>query len=275
VRILVTNDDGIDAAGLPPLVEALAAAGHEIVVAAPAQNASGASAAIGSINPQRRIAAGRREGFAAALAAYAVDGPPGVAALSGILGAYGDPPDLVVSGINAGANTGNAVLHSGTIGAVLTARNFGVSGLAISLDEGEAWPWQTAARLAVETLPSVPLAPAVAVSLNSPSLPYAEVRGLRWATLARSGTVRAVAAGTRDGTLEFTFAQPDATERPGTDVALLAEGFATITVLTGIGALVGEDGVVDADSIRQLAEAQGPGRPELRPVQPSAQRPQR
>ena len=271
MRILITNDDGIDAGGLPPLVTALAAAGDEPLVAAPARNVSGASAAIGRIDPGIRIAAERREGFDGAAAAFAVDGPPGVAVLAGVLGAFGDPPDLIVSGINAGANTGNAVIHSGTIGAVLTGRNFGVSGLAVSLDEGEPWPWETAAQVAAETVPSIPVEPAVAVSLNCPSLPYEEVRGLRWATLARSGTVRAVSAGTRDGTLEFAFAQPAEEERPGTDVALLGQGYATITVLTGVRGLVGENGAVDAKSIRRIAESQE--QPELRPVQPSAQPP--
>jgi 5'-nucleotidase len=253
-------------------VAALAAGGHELVVAAPARNVSGASAAIGRIDPGTRIATGRRDGFQGATAAFAVDGPPGVAVLAGVLGGYGGRFDLVVSGINAGANTGNAVLHSGTIGAVLTARNFGVSGLAVSLEEGEPWLWDTAARFAAETLPAVPLEPAVAVSLNAPSLAFEQVQGLRWATLARSGTVRAVSAGTHDGTLEFAFAEPEEEERPGTDVALLGQGFATITVLTSVRGLVG-DGTVDADAIRRLAEFQEPERPELRPVDPTAQPP--
>jgi 5'-nucleotidase len=273
MRILLTNDDGIEAAGLQPLVSALTASGRELVVAAPARNASGASAAIGRVGPGTRIAVSRHEGFAGATAAFAIDGPPGVAVLAGVLGAYGDPFDLVVSGINAGANTGNAVLHSGTVGAVLTARNFGVSGLAVSLDEGDSWHWETAARLAADTISAVPLEPATAVSLNCPSLPYDEVRGVRWATLARSGTVRAVSAGTRDGTLEFTFGDPAEEERPETDVALLAQGFATITLLTGVRGLVGDDGAVDAESIRRLAESHEPERPELEPLQPPTRPP--
>jgi len=90
VRILVTNDDGIDAAGLPPLVRALAEAGHDLVVAAPARNVSGASAAIGRVDPETRISAVRREGFDRAAAAYAIDGPPGIAVLAGVLGGYGE-----------------------------------------------------------------------------------------------------------------------------------------------------------------------------------------
>jgi uncharacterized protein YndB with AHSA1/START domain len=64
--------------------------------------------------------------------AYGVDGPPGLSVLAARQGGFGDPPELVVSGINPGHNTGRAVLHSGTVGAALAAANFGVSGLAVS-----------------------------------------------------------------------------------------------------------------------------------------------
>ena len=60
--------------------------------------------------------------------------------LAARLGGFGDPPELVVSGINPGRNTGRAVLHSGTVGAALTAANFGVSGLAVSIDVRVAEP---------------------------------------------------------------------------------------------------------------------------------------
>ncbi len=271
MRVLVTNDDGISAAGLRPLVEALADAGHEVVVSAPARNVSGASAAIGRIDPGTKISTTANDAFAGvAVSAHAVDGPPGVAVLAGILGAYGEPPQAVVSGINAGANTGNAVLHSGTVGAVLTARNFGVSGLAVSLEEREPWHWETAAALAVQVLPSLPVEPAVALNLNCPAGPRDGVRGLRWATLARSGTVRAVAAGTHDGALEFTFGEPAMPESEASDVALLAGGFATVTLLSGIRGLAAAGVSVDADSVRQLAAALEGEHPELRPVRPAA-----
>jgi 5'-nucleotidase len=66
--------------------------------------------------------------------AYAVDGPPGLCVLAARLGGFGHRPELVVSGINPGCNTGRAVLHSGTVGGALTAANFGGRGLAVSID---------------------------------------------------------------------------------------------------------------------------------------------
>ena len=84
--------------------------------------------------------------------AYAVNGPPALTVLTGQLGAFDVKFDAVVSGINAGSNTGRAVLHSGTVGAVLTGQNFGLSGLAVSVQSGDEWYWDTAASLACDVL---------------------------------------------------------------------------------------------------------------------------
>jgi 5'-nucleotidase len=135
MKVLVTNDDGVQSTGLHVLARTLVDAGYDVVVAAPDGERSGSSAAIGHIGVGTPIAA---DPVALPLldgvACYAVDGPPGLCVLAARLGGFGDPPDLVVSGINPGCNTGRAVLHSGTVGAALTAANFGVSGLAVSLD---------------------------------------------------------------------------------------------------------------------------------------------
>jgi broad specificity polyphosphatase/5'/3'-nucleotidase SurE len=86
MRVLCTNDDGIRSPGLHALAHHLRLAGHDVLVAAPAEDLSGASAAIGRLHVDH-------------------------------LGAFGEPPDVVVSGINSGLNTGHSVLHSGTVGA--------------------------------------------------------------------------------------------------------------------------------------------------------------
>lgn len=267
MRILVTNDDGIDAAGLPPLVESLAAAGNEVVVAAPAQNVSGASAAIGRIDPGLRIGTTVRADFSVgAEAVIAVDGPPGVAVLGALLGAFGEPPDLVVSGINAGANTGNAILHSGTVGAVLTARNFGVSGLAVSLDEGNAWHWETAAALATQAAHLFTAGSIIALNLNCPCRPPTDQPEMRWARLARGGTVRAVAASRRDGSLEFEFGEPAVGEAADTDVSLLAAGYATITALSGVSGWALTEERVDARAVARAVAALAADTPDLEPM---------
>jgi 5'-nucleotidase len=135
MKVLVTNDDGIDAPGLHALVRALVAGGRDVVVVAPTRDMSGSGAAIGQVHLDQHIDARRVElPDLPDVPAYALDGAPGLCVLAARLGGFGDPPDVVVSGINPGCNTGRAVLHSGTVGAALTAANFGVRGLAVSID---------------------------------------------------------------------------------------------------------------------------------------------
>jgi 5'-nucleotidase len=135
MKVLVTNDDGVSSPGLHALVQALVDDGHDVVVAAPDRDMSGSGAAIGQIHVDEHIDAQPVElpGLPG-VPAYAVDGPPGLCVLAARLGGFGYPPDVVVSGINPGCNTGRAILHSGTVGAALTAANFGGRGLAVSID---------------------------------------------------------------------------------------------------------------------------------------------
>jgi 5'-nucleotidase len=236
VRLLVTNDDGIDAAGLHVLARHLAATAHEVIVAAPSFDASGSGAALGVFHADAEIDVRRVEVPDCAVPAWAVSGPPGLCTLAARLGAFGDPPDIVVSGINAGLNTGRAILHSGTVGAALTAQNFGAKGLAVSVASGEPWQWETAAMLAVEVLELVVDAPSRSVlNLNVPALARAEVRGVRWARLAAFGAVRAAIREARaDGTLQIELRATDEQLPPDTDTALCEAGYATLTAIVGI-----------------------------------------
>ena len=117
----------------------LAAAGLDVFVVAPNSDRSGTGAAIGLVHADQHLDAELVElPGCAGIKAYALDGPPGMCVIAGRLGAFGDPPDVVVSGINPGLNTGRAILHSGTVGAALTAQNFGGSGLAVSTERRRA-----------------------------------------------------------------------------------------------------------------------------------------
>ena len=130
--------------------------------------------------------------------AWAVNGPPGLCVMFARLGVFG-PIDLVVAGINPGANVGRAIYHSGTVGAALTARNGGISGVAVSQAvagfgvEGQGWDemiadqrWDTAAVVAGEVVAAVlaaPLDEPVVVNVNVPNLPLDEIAGWRHATV--------------------------------------------------------------------------------------------
>lgn len=289
MRILVTNDDGVDSIGIQVLAHALLEAGHEPLVVAPSSDRSGTAASLGLFSPADGMAATRVElPDAPGIDAWALDAPPAMCTLAVLLGGFGELPDLVVSGINAGLNTGRAILHSGTVGAVLTAQNFGLSGLAVSVqarqaidqlerdhharaadpgDERPAWYWDTAAALAVEVLPLVADAPARSVlNLNVPDRPLEEVRGVRWASLAAFGEVRAGVVGhdEDDGTrrLRMELLLSDQGIEPDTDQGVVAEGWASLTSLVGVvEAWPGDEGLEADDVLAEVARTMVPGAP--------------
>jgi 5'-nucleotidase len=237
LRVLVTNDDGIDSPGLRALAAGIQAAGHETVVVAPADDRSGSSASLGRIVPQDHIKVSPVEMVSGGVTvdACTIDAPPGLIAMAAVLGAFGDPPDVVASGVNLGPNTGHSILHSGTVGAVLTAQNFGASGLAVSLAEGDRWYTDSATQLAVEVLAWLAEAPRRTVlNLNVPARPAADLLPVRWATLDEFGSVRAAVASVEDG-LQFEFRDTRAELDPKSDTALLAAGHPTVTALAGLG----------------------------------------
>ena len=224
MRILVTNDDGVGAPGLAALTRALVrwtgragdgpAAPHEIVVVAPSSNYSGAGAAVGSVTdgtsvPYQRAAV---EG-AGDVEAYGLDASPALSVIVGALGAVGPKPDLVVSGINHGVNVGRSILHSGTVGAALTASQLGIRALAVSLRAGaDPDPWDSAADLAVALVPLLVAAPARTVlNLNVPHLPLSEIRGVRWARVSGAGLIKSARGG---GAAAWEAPNPEEMEGP-------------------------------------------------------------
>ena len=239
-RTLITNDDGIDSPGLHALAHAALALGFDVVVAAPARQSSGSSASITAAEDDGRIQIDRRElpGLAG-VPAYAVRGAPGLIALIASNGAFGDAPDLVLSGINHGANVGRAILHSGTVGAALTGGLGGARGLAVSLDVGmspDDFEWDAAALVARTVLPILLAeAPGTVVNLNVPNVPTPVE--LREATLAPFGIVQTTMH--RDGDHHVRLAVEDLPNDPvpGSDAALLAAGYATLTSITPVSAV--------------------------------------
>ncbi len=239
MRILVTNDDGVDAPGLKPLAAALVADGHDVTVVAPSSDRSGSGAAIGKLFGTEPPEVVRHQWpDLPGVPVHALDAPPATAVLGAILGAFGDPPDLVASGINPGANTGHLVIHSGTVGAALTAAGLDIPAFAVSLpwNTEHEYHWDTAAAFAAAAVEWV-LKPdggmPRVLNLNVPNLPMHEVKGVHEAELAPHGEVWIASADASGGDLKLEF-QGRADAAPGTDVALIREGYVAVTPLMSV-----------------------------------------
>jgi len=252
VRILVTNDDGVHAPGLAALVRALArwakeGEDREIVVVAPLANYSGASAAVGTVYERESVGFRRvRIEGAAEVPTFGLDAPPALTVIVGAFGAFGPRPDVVVSGINLGVNVGRSILHSGTVGAALTAAQHGFRALAVSMRSSpDPHRWETAAEVALAVLPVVAAAPARTVlNLNVPTVELRDLKGVVSGRISDAGIVkdaRAVETGFDGGAVELVLgtAIPSlgdtSGEDPSDDAALVGAGFATLTTLLGVG----------------------------------------
>jgi len=122
MRALITHDDGIDSTGLRMLAQVAVAAGLKVTVAAPDGERSGTSAAMSGLAAGGRLlVADRSLDGLEDVATVAVQASPAMIVFVGTRGAFGPPPDIVLAGINRGPNIGRAILHSGTVGAALTA----------------------------------------------------------------------------------------------------------------------------------------------------------
>jgi 5'-nucleotidase len=259
-RVLVTNDDGVSSPGIVALARALHEAGHDVRVVAPATDLSGAGASIGPLHRGEPIPVAERTWTELPdVPVAAIERPPATAVYLACLGAFGERPDVVASGINPGANTGHLVLHSGTVGAALTAAGLGVPALAVSLrwsEDGE-YHWASAAALAAPALDWVVAGDEPRVlNLNVPNRPLDELRGVREATLAPYGEFWVASADLRDGDLRMEFTGKTDDFDPATDEALLNDGYATVTPLLGIVAapLKGSGATVDNAWRRRSAE---------------------
>lgn len=231
--ILVTNDDGILAPGIAALVEVLRELG-DVEVVAPASGQSGAAHAITFMAPLicERISVDER------ILGWSVDGSPADCVKLGVRELCSRRPDLVVSGINAGANRGVDVIYSGTVAAAVEAAFIGIPSLAISLEAGENFDFPRAGRHArdvVRRAIELGIAPGTVLNVNIPRLDGGDPRGVR---VVRQSTTPWTDAYDRRldprGRPYFWLAdggERDAEREPETDLGSLRAGFITVTPL--------------------------------------------
>lgn len=182
-RVMLVNDDGIDAPGLALMERLVTPLAREVWVVAPEREESGTSHAFSLHRPLRLRQAGPRR--------FAVDGMPTDAVILGLKVAMADaPPDIVLSGVNRGANIGDDSCYSGTVGAAMEAAMAGVPAVALSLNKtppAEA-NWETVERHFADTL-NWALAEAwprgVVLNVNFPECDPSEVAGRKLTRLGR------------------------------------------------------------------------------------------
>lgn len=233
LRVLVTNDDGIDAHGLSVLAEVAHRAGLEVTVAAPDVGRSGASAALSALAEDGRLLMSEtRLPNLPATTAYSVEASPAFIVMTGARGAFGFVPDLVLSGVNHGPNTGHAVLHSGTVGAALTAYTQGIRAMAVSLASGTPTHWDTAAHSAGSVLRWY-LGTGIreVLNVNVPDVPIDRWQGIKPAALAALGAVQAQIGSAGEGYVSVTLDEITDQGEPGTDAHLIRTGYTTMTLI--------------------------------------------
>ncbi len=255
MKILLTNDDGVMAPGIAALARALsvwiddcpAGEEREAIIVAPDRNYSGMSSAVGDVFDSPGVRYERHHiAGASNIATYGLEAPPALCAIIGSLGSFGPKPNLIISGINAGANVGRSVLHSGTVGAILSGAQLGLSGLAVSVQWGEDVHYDVAARLAIEVLDELFRAPSrTLLNLNVPNVRREHLLGVRRARISTAEVV--MAAGPDAGgepiadkgelPLQLGAASPSigdvSDEDASDDGALIVAGYATLTPIVG------------------------------------------
>ncbi|RYX97486.1 MAG: 5'/3'-nucleotidase SurE [Comamonadaceae bacterium] len=239
MKILICNDDGYQASGIVALYEALKAIPDaEVEVVAPEQNNSAKSNALTLHSPMylQTSANGFRY----------INGTPADCMHIALTGLLGYRPDLVVSGINNGANMGDDTIYSGTVGAAMEAYLFGIPAIAFSQTE-KGWAHiDVAAKRAREIvellIPSLervaegaqPVQPAWLLNVNIPNLPDEEIKGVKVARLGRRHAAERVITQTspRGETMYWIGgAGPAKEDGEGTDFHATREGYVSITPL--------------------------------------------
>mgnify|MGYP001490026638 FL=1 len=179
MRILLTNDDGYDAENIKSIFKELSV-NHEVWIVAPKNNCSGMSAAISYLNEIEVIKLDER--------IYAVDGTPADCSYLGLLSIFDFEFDIVISGINHGANIGNDVLYSGTVGAAIGGRNLKYPPIAISVASYAAKDIDFISKKSVELIENIVLSNMLSgkvININFPDIDQNEFKGVLATALSK------------------------------------------------------------------------------------------
>jgi 5'-nucleotidase len=229
LRILLSNDDGYLAPGLQTLYAALKEKA-DITVVAPDRDNSGAS---NSLTLQRPLSLRTSaEGFH-----YVIDGTPTDCVHLAITGLMEYEPDMVIAGINNGANLGDDVIYSGTVAAATEGRFLGLPAMAVSMASHDPQFYDTAARVVIDLIgriQSKALPADTILNINVPDIPYEDLRGIQATRLGKRHKSEAVIRQQSPHGQDIYWVGPAGQEQdagPGTDFHAVRNGFVSVTPL--------------------------------------------
>ncbi len=228
MRLLISNDDGVNAEGIVTLAESLATV-FNIEVVAPDRDHSGAS---GSLTLSRPLRVSKlRNGY------VCVDGTPADSVHIGVTALFDGDFDRVVSGINSHENLGDDVLYSGTVAAAIEGRFLNLPPVAVSLVNRDNHLYETAARVVRELLirsPALNVPPRTVLNINVPDIPYEQLKGIQVTRLghrAKGMPPQAMADPRGRERFWISVAGEGDDAGPGTDFYAVAHDYVSITPL--------------------------------------------
>jgi 5'-nucleotidase len=226
MRILISNDDGYQAEGIIQLAKSLGEIA-EVIVVAPSENKSAASSSLTIGKPLKPIQIEKN--------IYAIDATPSDCVHLALCGFIKESIDLVVTGINFGANLGDDVIYSGTVAGAIEGRFLGLPSIAMSLASWDCKHFETAgqiAKLLVSQINKAPFANNTIINVNVPDIPFTEIRGIKSTRLGNRHKSEPSIQDSKDTTLYWIGENgKEADNGEGTDFHAVSNNFVSATPL--------------------------------------------
>ena len=226
MRILISNDDGYQADGIIQLANSLSEIA-DVIVVAPSENKSAASSSLTIGKPLKPIQIEKN--------IYAIDATPSDCVHLALCGFIRESIDLVVTGINFGANLGDDVIYSGTVAGAIEGRFLGLPSIAMSLASWECKHFDTAgdvAKLLVAQIDKAPLAYNTIINVNVPDIPMSEIKGIKGTRLGNRHKSEPSIQDLKDPSLYWIGENgKEADNGEGTDFHAVSNNFVSVTPL--------------------------------------------
>ena len=226
MRILISNDDGYQADGIIQLAKSLSEIA-DVIVVAPSENKSAASSSLTIGKPLKPIQIEKN--------IYAIDATPSDCVHLALCGFIRESIDLVVTGINFGANLGDDVIYSGTVAGAIEGRFLGLPSIAMSLASWECKHFETAgnvAKLLVAQIDKAPLAYNTIINVNVPDIPMSEIKGIKSTRLGNRHKSEPSIQDLKDPSLYWIGENgKEADNGEGTDFHAVSNKFVSVTPL--------------------------------------------